>query len=144
KAFAGSLLSPLNRLSRFWISQSDLVICVSRKQAEIITGALPELIPKLRVIYNLPPDIPYSARRNYDSTVLYLGGDKWHKGFRTFLEATPPVAARYDVRFLMAGNYGSRAHAVIDELNETLNGKYLLAGKIDRSAVISAFRTAIA
>src|SRR5207253_2040374 len=93
KAFAGALLSPLNRLSRFWISQSDIVICVSRKQAEIIAAALPELIPKLRVIYNLPPDIPYSERRNYDSTVLYLGGDKWHKGFRTFLKATAPIAA---------------------------------------------------
>ena len=142
KAFAGSLLSPLNRLSRFWISQADTVICVSRRQAEIIAGALPELIPKLRVIYNLPPDIPYSARRTYDSTVLYLGGDKWHKGFRTFLKATPPVAARYDVKFFMTGNYGSWAYSVIDELNESLNGKYLLVGNIHRDDLINAFRTA--
>src|SRR5439155_7511528 len=42
RAFAGSLLSPLNKLSRFWISQTDTVICVSRRQAEIIAGALPE------------------------------------------------------------------------------------------------------
>src|SRR5437867_12978932 len=39
KAFAGTLLSPLNRLSRFWISQADRVICVSKRQAEIIAQA---------------------------------------------------------------------------------------------------------
>src|SRR5437867_10466493 len=43
----------------------------------------------------------------------------------------------------MAGDYGKRAHLVIDNLNKTLNGKYLLAGKIGRARVVSALGTAV-
>src|SRR5439155_24520068 len=85
RAFAGSLLSPSNKLSRFWISEADTVICVSRRQAEIIAGALPELIPKIRVNYNLPRTMPRSARRSSDSTALYWGGYKWHRGLHAFI-----------------------------------------------------------
>ena len=53
--FAG-FTSPMNRLCRVWLRDADVIICVSRRQAEIISRLAPELTGKLKVVYNLLPD----------------------------------------------------------------------------------------
>jgi len=47
-----SLLWWLPKLARKWVSQADKVICVSRRQAEIIADQAPELRDKIEVVYN--------------------------------------------------------------------------------------------
>jgi len=53
-----SLLWWLPRLARRWVSQADKVVCVSKRQAEIIASQVPELEGRIEVIYNqLPPEL---------------------------------------------------------------------------------------
>ncbi|MEM2703848.1 MAG: hypothetical protein QXR45_11885 [Candidatus Bathyarchaeia archaeon] len=48
--FAG-FSSPMNRLCRVWLRDADVIICVSRRQAEIISRLAPELTGRLFIIY---------------------------------------------------------------------------------------------
>jgi glycosyltransferase involved in cell wall biosynthesis len=80
-----SLLWWLPMLIKKWVSQADKIICVSKKQADIITDLAPELAGKVEVAYNpLPPElINASINKEIDDvpTFLYTGGDVYVKGF---------------------------------------------------------------
>ena len=57
----------LPKLAKKMVSQADKVVCVSKRQAEIIADQIPELEGKMEVIYNpIPPELlnlePRSAR----------------------------------------------------------------------------------
>ena len=76
---------------RKWVSQADKIICVSRRQAEIIADQAPELKDKIEVVYNpLPLEIiDAEPRKELDDTptFLYVGGDSYAKGFHMLLKA---------------------------------------------------------
>jgi glycosyltransferase involved in cell wall biosynthesis len=57
RAMTGSLFVPITALCKEWINKADVVMCVSRRQAEIISKAAPELANKIRVLYNPLPEI---------------------------------------------------------------------------------------
>ena len=80
-----SLLWWLPMLIKKWVSQADKIICVSKKQADIITDLAPELAGKVEVAYNpLPPElVNANINKEIDDvpTFLYTGGDAYIKGF---------------------------------------------------------------
>ena len=98
-------LTPINRLAREWVSQADVVICVSNRQREILERAMPEIKSKLVVIYNPPPKTPPISKELPDEkTLLYLGGSSFIKGFHIVLEAINEVSKRHgDLKVIMTG-----------------------------------------
>jgi len=80
-----SLLWWLPVLIRKWVSQADKIICVSKRQANIITDLVPELAGKIKVMYNPLPSELMNANINKEiddvPTFLYTGGDVYVKGF---------------------------------------------------------------
>jgi glycosyltransferase involved in cell wall biosynthesis len=96
-------LTPINRLARKWVSQADVVICVSNRQREILEGAMPEIKSRLVVVYNPPPKIPNIRKELPDEkTLLYLGGSSFIKGFHIVLEAINEVSKRHrDLKVIM-------------------------------------------
>jgi len=50
RAAAGALLTTLNALIKKWVMLADHVICVSRRQGDIIKQGMPEISNKLEVI----------------------------------------------------------------------------------------------
>jgi len=42
---------------------ADAVICVSKRQVQIISKLAPELRDKITVIYNPPPEVPNMVKR---------------------------------------------------------------------------------
>ena len=120
-----NLLWWLPRLARRWISQADKVVCVSRRQAEIITGQAPELKGKVEVIYNpLPPELVNTEpEKDVGSTpmFLYVGGDSYIKGFYILLQTLTKLGKQgFKARFILTGKY---SHQSLDILKK-LNGKY--------------------
>jgi len=105
RALITTPLTPINKLARKWVSQADVVICVSNRQREILEKAMPEIKNKLVVIYNPPPKIPpISKELPEEKTLLYIGGSSFIKGFHLVLEAVNEVSKRYrDLKVIMTG-----------------------------------------
>jgi glycosyltransferase involved in cell wall biosynthesis len=98
-------LTPINKLAREWVSQADVVICVSNRQREILEKAMPEIKNKLVVVYNPPPKIPPIRKEPPgEKHLLYLGGPSFIKGFHTVLEAINEISKKHhDLRVIMTG-----------------------------------------
>jgi len=119
--FAG-LTSPMNRLCRIWLKDVDAIICVSRRQYEIIKSMLPELADKIKIVYNPPPAIPMVEKRLERPTFMYLGGESYVKGFHVFLKASRKLLKRYpNVRFLLTQKFRNSTVSVIERLEKAYN-----------------------
>jgi glycosyltransferase involved in cell wall biosynthesis len=117
----------LPRLAKKWLSQADKIICVSKRQAEIITALMPELREKIEITYN-PPQLELlmeEPKRNPDDipTFLYVGGDSHIKGFYHVLYAIKRLAKEgIKAKLILAGNYGYRSLQLIRGLIQRGNG----------------------
>jgi len=117
----------LPRLAKKWLSQADKIICVSKRQAEIITALVPELREKIEITYN-PPQLELlmeEPKRNPDDipTFLYVGGDSHIKGFHQILYAIKRLAKQViKAKLILAGNYGYRNLQLIRDLIQRGNG----------------------
>ncbi len=84
----GIATPPIQLLSRLWITLSDNLIFVSKRQMEIVLSALPELRGRSRVIHNPPPHPPKTpVRKTKNCTLIYVGGDAPLKGLHILIEA---------------------------------------------------------
>jgi len=136
RALLAGFTSPVNRLCRVWLKDADAVICVSRRQAELIGELAPELTEKLKVVYNPLPNIPLVEKNLGDSTFLYLGGDSYVKGFPIFLRASQEVLKRnLNVKFLLAGDFKDVNRLIIEELNRSFKRAYSLLGYLKHEEV---------
>jgi len=131
RSLASSILSPINSLCRFWLPRADVIICVSEKQALIISKEMPELADKIKVIYNLLPSIPL-AEKSFSNvpSILYMGGDLYTKGFYVFLETSYRLLKRegIKVRFLLTKIFRKENKFLIERLNRVFDNAYALLG----------------
>jgi len=134
-----SLASPLNKFSRLWVREADEIICVSKRQCEIIGLSAPELTDKLRVIYNPLPRVPLVEKKLEDPTFLYLGGDSYIKGFDILLNASQKILKRgHHVKLLVTRNFRSRKTKIlVERLNEVFKGTYNLLGNLCYKEVLN-------
>jgi len=125
------------RLARRWVSQADKVVCVSRRQAEIIASQVPELEGKVEVIYNpLPPELANAEpRKDLDSvpTFLYVGGDSYVKGFHILLQALKELGKQgIKARFILTNRYSPRNLEILKRLSEKYrNLEIQVVGRVD-------------
>ena len=120
-----SLFWWLPKLARKWILQADKIICVSKRQAEIVTDQIPELRDRIEVVYNpLPPKIVNNEPRkelDYTPTFLYVGGDSYIKGFHILLQALKELGKQgIKARFILTNRYSLRNLEIL----KRLSGKY--------------------
>lgn len=85
RAIASTLLLPSNVLAHQWLKEADDVVCVSTKQAEIITG---KLNIDVKVIYNPLPETPPVTKEVDLPCFLYTGGTSYLKGVHILLKAS--------------------------------------------------------
>jgi glycosyltransferase involved in cell wall biosynthesis len=111
KSLLRTLLMPLSYLayikSKNWIAQADKIICVSHRQAELVTKNMPQLRNKVDVIYNPPPpefvntDLPLKKRLGDEKVLLYLGGSSYIKGYHLIHKAINKISKKYNVKLVM-------------------------------------------
>ena len=88
RAVAAGLGYYANRaVSQLALRCADAVICVSKRQRDILLKYLSELRGKTAVIYNPPPPLP-NLRKNLsgDPMLVYAGGSSYVKGFHVLIE----------------------------------------------------------
>jgi len=118
-----SLLWWLPKLARNWIKLADRVICVSRRQAEILVDSVPELRDKIEVVYNPIPtwlaDSKPVKNPSDTPTFLYVGGGRYVKGFHILLEALERLGRRgVNAKFLLANTYNRENLKALETLRE--------------------------
>jgi len=140
-AIIGSLLAPfITKLSNSWIKEADVVICVSQRQAEIISDLVPELAHKIRIIYNPLPETPQVEVKFKQSTFTYSGGDSYIKGFFVFMQATLMfLKRRGDTKFLLLGRYGEIYKELVRRLNNTFAGKFKVFGYLSHEDTLRLY-----
>jgi len=137
-----SLLWWLPKLARKWISQADKIICVSRRQAEIIADQAPELRDKIEVVYNpLPSEVINAGpRKELDDTptFLYVGGDSYVKGFHIFLKAMKELGRQgIKARFILTNKYSRESIKILNTLtNKYENLRIDVVGRVEYHELI--------
>jgi glycosyltransferase involved in cell wall biosynthesis len=138
RALASSALTPINMLCRFWLTEADIIVCVSRRQSLIISRELPELASKIRVIYNPPPEVSLVEKKLSNiPSMLYTGGDMYTKGFHTFLRASMRLLhMRRSVKFIVAGGISDYYRKLFDILNRRISNSYKVLGYVPRESLL--------
>jgi glycosyltransferase involved in cell wall biosynthesis len=134
---SAGLLWWLPVLIRKWVSQADKIICVSKRQADIITDLAPELASKIEVAYNpLPPEfINNSINKKIDDipTFLYTGGNAYIKGFHIVM---PIIKGwRSKARFILTGINNREIINALSKLNDK-DRKIEIYPRLNRDKVI--------
>jgi glycosyltransferase involved in cell wall biosynthesis len=140
-----NLLWWMPKLARKWISQADKVICVSRRQAEIIADQAPELRDKIEIVYNpLPPEvINAKLRKELDDTptFLYVGGDGYIKGFHILLQALNRLGKqKVKAKFIFAGAYNQQSVRILKYINNKYDLNIQLVGKVESKKIYELHR----
>jgi len=140
RAILCSWATPLNVLSRRWVTDADDIICVSKSQSRIMERELPTLADKIRVVYNPLPSISTAERRLDKNTIIYLGGDRYAKGFHTFLRASYRLLKKHlDIEFLLLGKYRNMNRSIIETLGKRSEGAYNLLGYQEHGEVLRLY-----
>ncbi|OYT55360.1 MAG: hypothetical protein B6U76_06235 [Desulfurococcales archaeon ex4484_217_2] len=143
RAIFGAFMAPVNILAKLWLREADAVICVSRRQAKIISRRIPELARKIRVVYNPLPEIPPLEEKLENPAFTYAGGGSYVKGFHIFIKAALNILKRgRNVDFMITG--GSRAFQYqqikfIERLNNMFTGVFRLLGHIPYEDVLKLY-----
>jgi glycosyltransferase involved in cell wall biosynthesis len=142
KALITSPLTPINRLARRWVSQADMIICVSNRQREIIEEKMPEVKGKTTVIYNPLPNIPFIDKKlTNEKILLYLGGSSFVKGFHVLIRAVMNIMRqRSNISFLLIGEGFKHKHEVlVKKLNDAFKGEIKLFRRLSHNDVLKLY-----
>jgi len=120
---------PLYRASKNWLQEADTIICVSKRQAEIVKQQLSNA--KIEVVYNPPPPMPPIEKKLSEiPTFLYVGGDSYLKGFPIVLWALSKL--RHNYKAYITGRVSAKWANLVNKLG----GKVALLGRIPYSDVL--------
>jgi glycosyltransferase involved in cell wall biosynthesis len=145
KSSLRTLLSPLSligyMLSKGWLMSVDRIICVSKRQAELISKNYPQLADKIEVIYNPFPTefMSIETEKNVNSipTFLYVGGDNYIKGFHVLLYILKKLKNENMIsRFLLLGNYSKHSTELLRKIGQGKTLKLDIIGFVPHERVI--------
>uniref|UniRef100_A0A7J3SMQ6 Glycosyltransferase n=1 Tax=Fervidicoccus fontis TaxID=683846 RepID=A0A7J3SMQ6_9CREN len=142
RAMAGSLLTPLlTRLCRSWVREADTIICVSRRQAKIVSDRVSELAHKIRVMYNPLPEIPSPKEKFRNPTFTYAGGESYVKGFHIFMRtALSTLKREKSVNFFLSGGVLKREREVlVRRLNDTFRDTFRVFGRLPYEDILELY-----
>jgi len=134
-------------ISKRWVLSADKIICVSKRQAQIIIKQEPKLRDKVEIIYNpLPRKIIHSEpRKTLDDvpTFLYIGGDSYVKGFLILLQTLKDLGkSNIKARFILANNYSKNSLMYLGMLSEKYrNIGIKVVGRVEHSKLLELHET---
>ena len=133
RALASGLGHYINKINTLSLHFADKVICVSRRQYEILVDHIPKIRSKVVVIYNLPPPVPDTSKKLSDyPTILFSGGGSFVKGFYIAVKAISKIAAKHSCRIYVTYGRGVsiRHSALLRKLASKLRGKLIILGRV--------------
>jgi len=133
------------RISRRLLEKADDIICVSKRQAQIISELAPELRDKITVIYNPPPELPNIEKKPSEKpTFLYSGGGSIVKGFPITLGALKELGKdneRPEARFIFIGTYSWKQIGRLYAIKEKYGLDIEVLGKLSHEDALRLYST---
>ena len=119
---AASLSFWVPRLVQVWMADVDFIICVSKRQCEIISMTDSLKGGETLVVYNpIPLENFVGVRKNLDNapTFLYVGGEEYVKGFRLLLRAIAMLKHKgIKLRLRFTGRYSAGSLGILRGLED--------------------------
>lgn len=132
-------------LSREWIKDADKLICVSRRQAQIIAKNLPDVTKNIRVIYNPLPEISNVEKRlDEGPTFLYVGGGSYIKGYHILVKMLKMLGERnaFKAKFMLTNIYSKRQQEELTKLKKKYRIDIEILGRISYEELLKAYSKA--
>jgi glycosyltransferase involved in cell wall biosynthesis len=126
RAILAGLGHYVNLINRIALNYVDRVICVSRRQYEILVEHIPELKGRTTVIYNPPPPLPGIDRNLYEKpTLIYAGGGSYIKGYHLALKTLTRIATRLKCKIYMiyVRELGGSRRLMVERISQSLGGR---------------------
>jgi len=133
RALASGLGHYMNKVNILSLYFADKIICVSRRQYEILIKYVPTIHSKVAVIYNPLPQVPNINKKLSDCpTILFSGGGSFVKGFDIIVKAISRIATKHPCRiYITYGREASvRQSVLLRKLASKLHGKLVILGRI--------------
>jgi len=145
RAVASGIGHYINALNRVALRYADRVICVSKRQCEIIEKYTPEVRGRTAVVYN--PLLPMPGiEKNPDEapTILYLGGGSHIKGFHIAVEIFAEILARHDCRVYVTYGRNIRPGQVklLEKLSKRFSGRLAALGRLPHEELFKLYSKA--
>jgi glycosyltransferase involved in cell wall biosynthesis len=125
------------------LRRADAVVCVSRRQRDILLKHIPELKGKIAVIYNPPPPLPGAGKElGGEPVFVYAGGSSYVKGFHVLLELLRKAAKGgvcRSCRFYVVAGRGSEGP--LKALSAALGGR--LVARMERDGRLGAIQPVV-
>jgi glycosyltransferase involved in cell wall biosynthesis len=140
KSLVSAYLTPINLLNILWLNKADIIICVSQRQAEIVSNFISNLAYKIRVIYNpLPENLP--IEKKYENpTFTYAGGGSYVKGFYILMQGALRILKHgSNVNFVLAGNLKYKQREIIRNLNNIFAEKFKSLGFLSYQDILRLY-----
>jgi len=145
RAMASGVGNYINILNRIALRYADRIICVSRRQCELIEKYMPEVRGKTAVVYNPMPPMP-SIEKNPDETptILYVGGGSFVKGFNIAVKVLAEVLAKHDYRAYVTYGRSIRPEQteLLERLSKRLNEKLKALGRLPHEELLKLYSRA--
>ncbi|MEN3062093.1 MAG: glycosyltransferase family 4 protein [Candidatus Methanosuratincola petrocarbonis] len=137
---AASTFQWMPKLARDWISKADEVICVSRRQAEIISKVAPKIAKKISVVYCPLPRLSSTEEKLQKPTFVYAGGESYIKGFHLLLRTMPIILSNYkNVSFSIAGKLSDRTIRIFEKLNGIYGKRVVYLGRLPHEEMLKTY-----
>jgi glycosyltransferase involved in cell wall biosynthesis len=127
-----------------WVSEADVVITVSKRHAELLGKAIPQIRSSVRVVYNPLPPMPQIRKEPADTPIfLYLGGESYIKGFHILMQAIRRFLMEgYKAQFIFAGKYTPKTLASLEKINKRYENCIYVIGRVSHEKVITLYQRA--
>jgi len=151
KNLSRTLLSPVSYalyiLSKDLIKQADTIICVSKRQAELIVKNMPQIRNKIKVIYNPPPPqlLTEEPKKVFADvpTFLYVGGDSYVKGFYLVIHIIRLLAKQnIKAKFILTNNRSQKSIQLLEAVSRIGSVEVEVKGRIDYAELLTLQRRA--
>ncbi|MEM2510413.1 MAG: glycosyltransferase family 4 protein [Candidatus Methanomethylicia archaeon] len=102
-----AFLALLNRVNKLIARKASLIICPSRRQANILTLKIPEVSERIIVIPNPPPPTTltqyHNSKKFRTPTLVYVGGRSQIKGFKLACEVVKKLSSEMKLNAYLLG-----------------------------------------
>ena len=142
RALASGLGHYMNKVNILSLYFADKIICVSRRQYEILSKHVPMIRSKAVVICNPPPPVPnINKELNNYPTILFSGGGSFVKGFHLAFKAFTRILSQHNCRIYFISGYSPPyQHRSLERYASRFCGMLITLNRLSHEELMSLHR----
>jgi len=142
RALASGVGHYVNEVNTLSLHFADKLVCVSRRQYEILTKYIPTIRSKAVVVYNPPPPVPDIDKKLSDyPTILFSGGGSFIKGCHLAVKAFTKILSQHNCRiYFISGYSSSQQQRFLERYTSKFHGKLIALDRLPHEKLMALHR----